>query len=120
VSGQTFPLTVNKIADQFQQVTVNLGEQPDILAIAPRRYGALEMGTGALGPEVNSVVPVGMDLRHEKTRRHRSPGRRHPPLKPKRESSSLRSGTGSTPAARDDDRARDSEDTRTGRAEVHF
>jgi HK97 family phage major capsid protein len=62
VSGQTFPLTVNKIADQFQQVTTNLGEQPDILAIAPRRYSALEMGTGALGLEVNSIVPQGIEL----------------------------------------------------------
>jgi Phage capsid family len=62
VSGQTFPLTVNKIADQYQQVATNLGQTPDLLAIAPRRYSALEMGTGALGLEVNSIVPVGMDL----------------------------------------------------------
>jgi hypothetical protein len=62
VSGQTFPLTVNKIADQYQQVSTNLGQTPDILAVAPRRYGALEMGTGALGLEVNSIVPVGMEL----------------------------------------------------------
>jgi Phage capsid family len=62
VSGQTFPLTVNQIANQYQQVATNLGQLPDILAIAPRRYGALEMGTGALGLEVNSIVPEGAQL----------------------------------------------------------
>lgn len=62
VSGQTLPLTVNKISDQFHQVTSNLGEQPDLLVVAPRRYAALEAATGALGLEMSGLIPQGMQL----------------------------------------------------------
>jgi hypothetical protein len=58
VSGQTLPLTVNKIADQYQQVSTNLGQAPDLVAMASRRYAALEAATGALGLEA-TVIPRG-------------------------------------------------------------
>jgi len=45
-TAESFGLTINRIAEQFAAVATNLGQTPDILAIAPRRYGALEMGPG--------------------------------------------------------------------------
>ena len=62
VSGQTLPLTVNKIADQYQQVSTNLGQAPDLVAMASRRYAALEAATGALGLEATGLIPRGCDL----------------------------------------------------------
>jgi HK97 family phage major capsid protein len=41
VSGQTQALVWNKCMDQLQQVSVNLGSQPDILALASRRHAHL-------------------------------------------------------------------------------
>jgi hypothetical protein len=62
VSGQTLPLTVNKISDQFQQVSTNLGQAPDLVAMASRRYAALEAATGALGLEATGLIPRGCAL----------------------------------------------------------
>jgi hypothetical protein len=62
VSGQTLALTMNKVADQFQQVASNLGAQPDLIAMAPRRYAALEAATAALGLEASEMMPVGTEL----------------------------------------------------------
>ncbi len=62
VSGQTLPLIVNKISDQFQQVFTNLGQAPNIVAMAPRRYAMLEAATGALGLEASNLLPVGTEL----------------------------------------------------------
>jgi hypothetical protein len=42
VSGQTVQLVVNKIGEQFSQVSTNLGSAPDLIAMAPRRYAQLE------------------------------------------------------------------------------
>jgi hypothetical protein len=62
VSGQTLALTVNQIANGYQTISANLGSPPDILALAPRRYAALEAATGALGLEASNLLPQGVEL----------------------------------------------------------
>jgi HK97 family phage major capsid protein len=42
VSGQTVQLVLNKICEQFSQVSTNLGSAPDLIAMAPRRYAQME------------------------------------------------------------------------------
>ena len=53
---------MNKIADQFQQVTVNLSEQPDILAIAPPALRSVGDGHGRV--VVRLVVDIRLSTRN--------------------------------------------------------
>jgi hypothetical protein len=58
VAGQTLGNQTAKIADQHQQVSANLGELPDLIAMAPRRYDGLQSLTAALGLPVENVLPA--------------------------------------------------------------
>jgi HK97 family phage major capsid protein len=58
VAGQTLANQTAKIADQHQQVSNNLGSLPDLIALAPRRYDALQAATAALGLPVENIFPA--------------------------------------------------------------
>jgi hypothetical protein len=57
VSGQTMPLFMNKVYDQFQQVSTNLGQAPDVIALAPRRYAMLGAAAAAFGLDATDLLP---------------------------------------------------------------
>src|SRR5205823_1490325 len=57
VSGQTMPLFMNKVYDQYQQVATNLGQPPDMIVLAPRRYAMLGAAAAALGLDVEDLLP---------------------------------------------------------------
>jgi hypothetical protein len=57
VSGQTMPLFMNKVYDQFQQVATNLGQVPDVVALAPRRYAMLGAAAAAFGLDATDLIP---------------------------------------------------------------
>jgi hypothetical protein len=62
VAGQTLANITAKIADQFQQVSVNLGALPDLIAMHPRRYANLPQGCNALGLPFDEAVADSLQL----------------------------------------------------------
>ena len=60
VAGQTLANITAKILDQYQQISANLGAEPDLVALAPRRYGQLQAATAALGLPVENVFPASL------------------------------------------------------------
>ncbi len=57
VAGQTLANHATAIAGQFNAIANNLGELPDLIAMAPRRYAYLQSLTAALGLPVENVFP---------------------------------------------------------------
>ena len=62
VSTQTMAGFMSKVADQFQQVSSNLGSPPDLLALAPRRYAQFVAASSALGTHVDGIFPNGVQV----------------------------------------------------------
>ncbi len=60
VAGQTLANQSAKIAEQFSQVSTNVGSVPDLIALAPRRYAGLQSLTAALALPMENVIPASM------------------------------------------------------------
>ena len=57
VAGQTLPNQTAEVWQQFDSVSNNLGELPDLIAMAPRRAGGLGSLTSAIGLQFEDALP---------------------------------------------------------------
>ncbi len=61
-SGQTIALALNRIYDAYQKTATNLGALPDLIAMAPSRYGMAFAASDTVGAQVKPVWPIGCDI----------------------------------------------------------